>query len=336
MIGKYHLGFRDGALWPLNRGFDTSEGFHFSGFWEGNTGASGAQDSQGYFDWSHGAGTLRQAGYCSNQAASSCNNANHNSPQDSRACNTTNWYDVIINDQHPENTSPADTQVSWDGYKYINEGRTHMNDTTREINTRFWQLYKDRAGKGGVSAAAAAAAAEEIRTYHEAMGKTRNIIKTMEDATVNAIVNHQGPDPFFIYTSTPAMRFEGIANDDELTRTFNTMYEKIEECDNARVDATTGHYEPGTAMHALKALVDDPASGQTWADVNAQIENAWCTDLRKQARFRTHAFAASVDDLLNASVAALYRKGLWDNTMIVFTADNGAWSGGNAWNWPLR
>lgn len=157
----------------------------------------------------------------------------------------------------------------------------------------------------------------------------------MKRETVQRITDHDpAQGPFFIYSATPAQRYEGIATDEQLTRTFDLMYDKIEACDNMLPDAATGHYEAGQAMHALKDLAQ--ASGQNWATVKAEIEAQWCNDRRKQERFRTLAFASSADDLLNASVTALHETGQWDKTLVVFTADNGGWYGGSMFNHPLK
>lgn len=337
MIGKYHLGSHDGSLLAHNRGFDHSIGFHFSGFYEGASDANGVQDAQGYFDWSHGNGNIREIDasgnyFCEYKAQSQCNAANHHGAQDARACATTNWYDLFIDDDMPDKTSPVETQVNWAGYDYIHSADTHMPDDKRDINRNVWQLYKDREGKDGVAAGDMYRAKADLADYEARMQKTRYAVKTIHDATVDAILQHTGPDPFFIYASTPAMRYSGNANDAQLTRAFRTMYEKIEACDNVDPDAATGHYELDTASHALRNVV----GAANWPTVLAAMQSEFCTDAQKQERFKTMAFASSVDDLLNASVSALYQKGLWDNTILIFSADNGAWSGGNAFNWPLR
>jgi len=339
MVGKFHIGFRDGALWPKNRGFDTSVGFHFSGLWEGNKRTeidafTGASDAQGYFDYSTGAGGIRSAGYCQTQGGSQCNGDNTFGPQDSAACTSDNWHDIFVDDVHPSKADSVRTQSSWPGYKYINEAQ-HMTDEIRMYSTQFWQLYKDRAGKDGASQAAIDAATAKINDYHAAMEQTEHVVKMMKRETVQRITDHDpAQGPFFIYSATPAQRYEGIATDEQLTRTFDLMYDKIEACDNMLPEAATGHYEAGQAMNAIKDLAQ--ANGQNWATVKAEIELQWCNDRRKQERFRTLAFASSADDLLNASVTALHETGQWDNTLIVWDSDNGGWYGGNMANHPLK
>jgi hypothetical protein len=349
MVGKYHLGFQDGALWPKKRGFDTSAGFHFSGMYEG---ASGGPDlgssSQGYVDWSGGNGNIRN-GFCTAELASQCPTApnqywNANDPSenpwgswtggtypkftathgnlDNRACATQNYYDIIVNDTHPPLNVPCDetTINQWEGVDFINKGKTYTEDPTL-VST--WQ---DIWNQFNLHAAGDATATAKIDALDAAFEATRSVVKTVHDETVAAIRNHPVDESFFIYSSTPAMRFEGIANKQQLTRTYAAMKDKINACDH--MDPTAPHHsaqDTTTGMHAMKTLMGDSAF-QTAFDT--YVRHIACSETKKMTRFKTYAFASTVDDLLNASIAALYERGIWDKTLVIFSSDNGAWAGG--------
>lgn len=306
MVGKYHLGFNDGALWPKKRGFDTSVGFHFSGMYEGPSGGpdSGAS-SKGYVDWSGGNGGIR-GGRCTWDAASQCPTADdeywYGTAQnpapfpkftathgnlDNRACNTLNYYDIIVNDTHPPLNVPCDetTVDQWEGVDFINKGKTYTEDATLVSTWQdIWNQFK-------LHAAGDATATAKIDALDAAFEATRSVVKTVHDETVAAIRNHPVDESFFIYSSTPAMRFEGIANKEQLTRTYAAMKDKIEACDH--MDPSAPHHsgkDTTTGMHAMKTLMGATNFQNAFDNYVSPIA---CSETKKMTRFKVHCRATT-------------------------------------------
>lgn len=137
-----------------------------------------------------------------------------------------------------------------------------------------------------------------------------------------------------MYVATPAMRGWSETNDAQRQTAFDLMQSKIDDCDH--VDES--NHPSGLnsrAMHKLKEVVD--SNGQSWSTVKQNyILNEYCTDSRKNVRFRLYAAAQSADVLVNATTDALHRNGMWDNTLVILSSDNGGWPGYENFNWPFR
>lgn len=277
----------------MNRGFDSSRGFMFSGIGD-------------QFEWRLGHGGVFDA------------------------CGKTG-YDLIYEDTMPSGgTQNADYPVNsrdagntWPGKTYIHNGEDHRPSDTTWSNT--FSLYQQRANGN-------AAADQELNDFETDAQQTNYVVKTVREETVRHIESKDGTSPFFMYVAAPAMRTQGMHSDAQRQAVFDLEETKIDTCDV--FSDTTQPYPDGTAWKAFKTLTEQ--NGQSWATVRSYITNEFCTSARKNNRFNNHAFASTVDTLLNATVDALYRRNLWDNTLIVLTSDNGGQPYSEAFNWPLR
>jgi len=292
-----HLGDNSKVLWPSARGFDETRGFHFSG----------PRWPDGLYNWEHGSGGIRH------------------DPGD--GCGSTGrWYDLIWDDTFPDPAvSPADASSTWVGSDWIREGNTATSARSVEgdINNA-WATYKARAAGGSRP--------DVMDQYETAFSPLNGILKVLKEETVKTIMESTADEPFFIYAATPAMRDQGVASDAEYANTYEKIGHLIEACDWYDPDATT--YAAGTSMDAMRTLVyenNDCAAGTTptqtcidaWTAAYAYVETAMCNDVQKNKRFVTHAFASSVDNLLKVTVDALHSKGIWENTIVIFSSDNG-------------
>ena len=276
MVGKYHVGQESRRSWPLNRGFDTSIGFH----------SAGLED--------HAIWKQRTAGATS------------------QSCDAGAVYDLIFNDtQPPDGNIRVDAQDStWPGSDYIRNGQNMTTDYMREVERSVRELHQQRE-RGDT------AAIQKLRDFGDALESTNYVTKTIQEQTVKAI--HDSKTPFFVYASTPAMRTSGLANDLQRQRVVDTL--GTFEDGDCVWDPDRQPQADDTSMRELKRRVEE--YGGDWDAVRDAYTVNGCDTTRRHERFKTYAFASTVDDLLNATVEALHQKGVWEDTLVVFTADNG-------------
>ena len=296
----------------MNRGFDTSRGFHFSGI--GDT-----------FDWKLSASGI------------------------SDTCNVDAGYDLIYEDVMPAGgtTSAAypvnsrDPGNTWVGKSYIHNGEDNR-PTNIEIDD-FYTLYKSRA-------AGDAAADADLKAYSAARDNTNEVSKTIREETVRHIESKDvNGGPFFMYVAAMAMRGYGEQSDEQRQKVFDAMEGDIDACDI--YDPDLQPFADDTGIKELKRVVE--LDGQNWNTISAGFYNEFCpindvkneihngvattvNSMRRNARFTGNSYSTNIDVLVNATIDALYRKNLWDNTLILLTFDNGGWPNGQAFNWPLR
>jgi hypothetical protein len=310
LCSRRHLGDISRRSWPKNRGFDTSRGFHFSGI--GDT-----------YDWKLGHGGIAST------------------------CGVDAGYDLIYEDVMPPGgttsaTYPVNSRAAgntWVGKTYIHNGEDYRPTA---LSDDYLSLYKLRADGN-------AAADAELKAYTDAWKDTNEVSKTIREETVRHIESKDGSNPFFMYIAAMAMRGFGEQSDEQRQRVFDVMSDDIESCDITDPDLQP--FPDGTGFKELRRVVQ--LDGQNWNDVYAgtshefcppnnvknEIHNGVATSVdseRRNTRFWNHAFSTNIDVLVNATIDALYRKNLWDNTLIVLTFDNGGWPAGESFNWPLR
>ena len=240
-------------------------------------------------------------------------------------------YDIIVNDTQPPGGATGATHTvnsrssTWDGSPIIWKGEDHRPASVS--NDDFYALYKGRA-------AGNSADDQTLDNYDADAQQTDYSIKAIREQAVARIDDHDQSKPFFMYVATPAMRGWSETNDAQRQTAFDLMQSKIDDCDH--VDES--NHPSGLnsrAMHKLKDVVN--ANGQSWSTVKQNyILNQYCTDSRKNVRFRLYAAAQSADALVNATTDALHRNGMWDNTLVILSSDNGGWPGYENFNWPFR
>jgi len=216
-----------------------------------------------------------------------------------------------------------DAGNTWPGRTYIHNGEDHRPSDTTYSN--FFSLYGQRANGD-------AAADQELKDYETNAQQTNYVTKTVREEAVRHIESKDGSTPFFMYVAAPAMRTEGAHSDAQRQAVFDIERSKIDTCDI--YSDTTQPYPANTALQSLKTLTEQ--NGQQWSTVLQYLTDKFCTPAMKNSRLTTHSFATSVDTLLNSTVDALYRRGLWENTLVVLTSDNGGQPYAQTWNWPMR
>jgi hypothetical protein len=247
-------------------------------------------------------------------------------------------YDIVYEDIMPnggtENVGPAvsDRSSTWPGSQYIFNGEDNYPDVT--VYENMFTHYKGRRDGN-------AADDQTLINYDATVDRTDYVVKTVKSEAVRHIESHTaGGDPFFMYIGAPAMRTSGQHTDELRQKVFDLMETEIDNCDF--IDEDLQPYPANSGMAALKTLT--LANGQAWAPVRDAVRAKFCVgnsgvlmgDFQTNFRFLSMAFATTVDTLLNATVEALYKQNLWDNTMIVLTSDNGAQPYSSSFNWPLK
>ena len=308
---RRHLGDISRRSWPKNRGFDTSRGFHFSGI--GDT-----------FDWK-----LSHWGIPS-------------------VCSVDAGYDLIYEDVMPAGGTKSaaypvnsrDSGNTWAGKTYIHSGE---DNRPPNIVDDFFELYKSRA-------AGDATADADLKAYSTARDNTNEVSKTIREETVRHIESKDSNSaPFFMYVAAMAMRGYGEQSDEQRQNVFDHMESDIDSCDVFYPDLQT--YPDDVGMKELKRVLE--LDGQNWNTISAGFYHEFCPtnnvkneihngvstavdSKRRNSRFASNSYSTNIDVLVNATIDALYRKNLWDNTLILLTFDNGGWPNGQAFNWPLR
>ena len=251
-----------------------------------------------------------------------------NSATQKHACvgsDASNVYDLIWDDIQPVQSGANVVHVEsnssqWVGSDYIRAGLS--------MDTQ-WSLYNDAYQRHQEREAGDAAATQQLNDFETAYESTNYVIKTIKEQTVETIQQSVAGTPFFIYAATPAMRTSGFANDAQRRRVYDNLKSHVDTC---IWDASAQSQPSDTSMNALKTAWE--AAGNSWSTVQSEL---YCNSAEKDDRFKTYAYASSVEDLINATVEALYTKGIWENTLIITTADNGAWLGQKSLNnFPLR
>lgn len=247
-----------------------------------------------------------------------------------RVCNNHDAYDLIYEDIMPNgatiNGPPVDSNLStWNGSQYILSGLNQSIDSG--VFDNMYEHYKNR------SLAPEGRSDQLLKIYDDTVQNTDYVVKTVQSETVRHIESHTGEinKPFFMYIGAPAMRATGQQNNGQRQRVFDLEESGIDSCDYLNV--SNQPYPLNTSMAAMKTLTE--SNGQNWNTVYEPVINHLCQD-KFNERFLSHAFATTFDDLLNATVDALHRSGLWKNTMIVLTSDNGGQPYTTHFNWPLR
>ncbi len=90
-------------------------------------------------------------------------------------------------------------------------------------------------------------------------------------------------------------------------------------------------HDPSKPLYVYLAWnnVHDPNEApQSYVDMHGSIQN--------KGRKNLAAMVSALDDSITAVVQKLKDKGMWDNTLLVFTTDNGGNLGGSGINYPLR
>jgi arylsulfatase A-like enzyme len=226
------------------------------------------------------------------------------------------------NAHYPVNSRSASN--TWPGKTYIHNGEDNR-PTVSGVFDQFFSLYQQRAS-------GSASADQTLNDFEDDAQKTNYVVKTVREETVRHIESKDGSSPFFMYVAAPAMRTQGMASDAQRQTVFDLEENKIDTCDH--IDDVNQPYPSGTSIQALKALVEQ--NGQSWSTARSYLFNELCTASKKTERFNVHAFASTVDTLMNATIDALYRKNLWQNTLILLTSDNGGQPYTQTFNWPLR
>jgi arylsulfatase A-like enzyme len=240
-------------------------------------------------------------------------------------------YDLVYDDVQPSGgASNANYRVdsrdagnTWPGKTYIHNGQDNYPDMSVFLDS--FSLYKQRANGNS-------AADQSLNTFEEKAESTNYVVKTVREETVRHIESKDGSTPFFMNVAAPAMRTEGMASDQERQDVFDIEENDIDACNY--MDDTLQPFPAGTSVQAIKTLVED--NGQSWSSALTQFQSYLCTDDMKRYRFNSHAYGKTVDTLLNSTIEALYRKNLWENTLIVLTFDNGGQPYSTHFNWPLR
>ena len=310
MVGKWHLGDISRRSWPKNRGFDTSRGFHFSGI--GDT-----------YEWK-----LLDPGI-----ENTCGVDGYDLIyEDEMPPGGTSWATYPVNSRNAGNT--------WSGKEYIHNGEDYR---PAAFSDDVFSLHKLRAA-GDASADA------ELKAYSAARANTNEVSKTIREETVRHIESKSSDsDPFFIYVAAMAMRGYGEQSDEQRQAVFDITGNDIDACDIHYPDLQS--FPDGTGIKELKNVLE--ADGQNWNtvsegyyhefcppnDVKHETHNWQATQVdsqRRNNRFWQTAFSTNLDLIVNATVDALYRKNLWENTLLVLTSDNGGWPNAQNFNWPLR
>ena len=311
---RRHLGDISRRNWPKNRGFDTSRGWMYTGIGDQHT-------------W-------KLANPANDLFKTACKDPGIDA------------YDLIYEDIMPNGATKAagptvdSNSSTWNGSRYILSGLRNPVDSGVFYN--MYEHYKNR------SLAPEGTSATLLNLYDGTVQNTDYVVKTVQSETVRHIESHAGDtkNPFFMYIGAPAMRTTGQQNNGQRQRVFELEESGIDSCDYLNV--TNQPYPPNTSMAAMKTLTE--SNDQNWSTVYEPVINHFCrgrdaksgeaqnTELMDKfnERFLSHAFATTVDDLLNATVDALHRSGLWENTMIVLTSDNGGQPYSTHFNWPLR
>ena len=221
-------------------------------------------------------------------------------------------YDLIFNDtQPPDGTIRVDAQEStWPGSDYIRKGQVMTTYEMQEVDATVRELHKERE-EGDPDAI------QKLRDFGDALDSTNYVTKTIQEQTVKAILDSR--TPFFVYASTPAMRTSGLANDFQRQRVVDTL--GTFEDGDCVWDPDRQPQAGDTSMREFKRRVEE--YGGDWSAVQTAYTLNGCNKDLRNERFKTYAFASTVDDLLNATVDALHQKGVWEETLVVFTADNG-------------
>lgn len=244
------------------------------------------------------------------------------------------YTDLIFDDVMPNNgdltSAPAVDEASstWPGTQYVQNGAS----MTSELKATYSSDDADSLLQLERTRYTFARSASRLQEVEDGSDSTNWIMKEIEMRTVATIENTPIDEPFFAFVSTPAMRTSGTANDAQRKRAYDSAGTKFENCDHFDPDHQ-GSRLSGTSMDALRNLV---SSTSEWNSIKALFDTNTCSESAKQTRFLTHAYAATVDDVINSTVSALYRTGKWDKTLIIWTADNGGWPSGQVVNWPLR
>ena len=312
LCSRRHLGDISRRNWPMNRGFHTTRGFHFSGI--GDT-----------YEWKLLSGGLAST------------------------CGADAGYDLIYEDvQPPGGASSAffpvnsrDAGNTWVGKDYLING---ADNRPTEIGLEdFWEYYKRRADGD-------AAADETLKRYEAARENTNEVSKTIQEEAVRHIESYDSNSgPFFMYIAAMAMRGFGEQTDEQRQKVYDLKAADVEACDIHDPDLQS--FPADTGLKELKRVLEQ--DGQNWDSVFQGYRHEFCppnnykTEIhngqtqqvysnRRNTRFWQSAYATNIDVIVNVTIDALYRKNLWENTLIVLTSDNGGWPAGQNFNWPLR
>ena len=312
LCSRRHLGDISRRNWPMNRGFHTTRGFHFSGI--GDT-----------YEWKLLSGGLAST------------------------CGADAGYDLIYEDvQPPGGASSAffpvnsrDAGNTWVGKDYLLNG---ADNRPTEIGLEdFWEYYKRRADGD-------AAADETLKRYEAARENTNEVSKTIQEEAVRHIESYDSNSgPFFMYIAAMAMRGFGEQTDEQRQKVYDLKAADVEACDIHDPDLQS--FPADTGLKELKRVLEQ--DGQNWDSVFQGYRHEFCppnnykTEIhngqtqqvysnRRNTRFWQSAYATNIDVIVNVTIDALYRKNLWENTLIVLTSDNGGWPAGQNFNWPLR
>jgi arylsulfatase A-like enzyme len=308
MLGKWHLGDESRRSWPKNRGFDTSRGFT----------SAGLDDQQRY----HAVSSHLIARGCAASEGSNYENLID-----------LIWEDIMPNDDTESGPKVWSGTSTWPGKQYIDSGENGMSGvipTIYEYYETFYWYHKNRSE-------GTATASEEafIDALDNAIPQTDWICDVVKERTIEIIQQSEASTPFFIYAAHPAMRGQAMAGKDHRNRAFQAgaATNKYELCDAWLPDLPYSS-PAGTGIDALRKLVQD--NGQDWDAVLTTIKAIHCSDKDASSRFAVAAYAQSVDDYINATFDALHRSNRWENTLVLWEADNGMVNYGYGSNWPLK
>jgi arylsulfatase A-like enzyme len=240
---------------------------------------------------------------------------------------------------YPVNSRDAGN--TWVGKTYIHNGEDNR-PTNIEVDD-FFELYKSRAAGDATTDA-------DLKAYATATDSTNEASKTIREEAVRHIESKDSNSaPFFLYVAAMAMRGYGEQSDEQRQKVFDLMESDIDACDIHYPDLQPHSDDVG--MKELKRVLE--LDGQNWNtitngyyqefcpvnDVKDEIIDGVSTPVasrRRNRRFTSNSYSTNIDVIVNATIDALYRKNLWDSTLILLTFDNGGWPNDQAFNWPLR
>ena len=194
------------------------------------------------------------------------------------------------------------------------------------------------------------AADEVLKRYEAARENTNEVSKTIQEEAVRHIESYDSNSgPFFMYIAAMAMRGFGEQTDEQRQKVYDLKAADVEACDIHDPDLQS--FPADTGLKELKRVLEQ--DGQNWDSVFQGYRHEFCppnnykTEIhngqtqqvysnRRNTRFWQSAYATNIDVIVNITIDALYRKNLWENTLIVLTSDNGGWPAGQNFNWPLR
>ena len=290
--GKWHVGHKNSALWPRQRGFDSYKGIPFAGLGDFYT-------------------------YVSYKEGTSSGDL---SSGDRRCSNGDVIHDLMWENEMPSMDVRSDPTINtWPGSPVIRSGYEHFGSpydspisVERNDSYRAYDLLKAHEA-GDVTAL------PRLQHVNDKYMQTNNTLKFVQEEALRIIDAHANPEttPLFHYIAPVSMRVPGTdVNTGTLSDqqyVYSIMKTQIENCDHWKWN----YYKPGEGIRALYEIVKDGVDD--WDEnIEQDIVNEYfCDDEAKRVRFNTLVMAYTADRLIGELKDALVHKNMWENTLFV-------------------